>query len=406
MPTKLKVLFLGHEVSDFMAPLARKLREEYSYYIGLFEIRTEKRKEDRIAVSFDANIPPPIESIRINQLLKLIFSSFFYRTIRNYGSLKAAMRHALKYDFYKKAFSEYELFNIHLVNVHSLAYIDFMPARAKIILTFWGSDLLNTRDESKEAVAKAVDRADCIMVHSVEMREILLAKYGRELYDKVKISLLIDDTSRLKEVVDRLPQKKGIIKNFKKKYGIPDERRIVTVGHSGRSLDSHVAIIEAIGKLEEKYKKDVFLVLPMTYSFETKDYIESVERLLKNNGLDALILKDYLSEEELYESRLASEILVRLPKYDAFSLALSESICSDNIIVSASWLPYGRLKRFNIYYHELDYYADITKALQQILNNFSLELERHKGNHQKMFKLFQSEKISFNYNEVFKSLWS
>ena len=84
------------------------------------------------------------------------------------------------------AFREtYDLYHFHFCVSKSFRYLDVVPADAKVICSYWGSDLLRSSGLFEYAhQMRALARADVITVQSVEMREILLSKFGRDLFSQ------------------------------------------------------------------------------------------------------------------------------------------------------------------------------------------------------------------------------
>jgi glycosyltransferase involved in cell wall biosynthesis len=337
----------------------------------------------------------------LSQMLKAPFYSIFYRSLfRKYG-IKESIRASYVSTQIKSVFEEYDVINLHLVNKHSLYFLQFIPTNKRVVFSFWGTDLLNPPAVSRQLIAKYIRRADRITLHTPEMKEIFLSKYGRDLIDKVKVTLLVDDTKKLDEVIEHLSSKNRIIEEFKKRYSISLDKIIVAIGHSGHHGDNHLEVIKNLGSLSAEEKAKLYLVLPMTYGCSDPTYFDEIEKTSLELGLKCLIFKEYLPKKENIELRLVSEIHIRVPKYDAFSLALSETICSDNIIVTATWLPYSRLRMGGVYYKEISEYKQLAQLMSNILGNFETEQLKHQNNHKAIVSMFQQENATEKFYNVF-----
>lgn len=396
-----KVLILGEEPFYFVRPLVVSLKERYSSLkIGLLETQPNGREDELYEHVFDENVRINIIP-NLKQLLKMPFSRSFYKNLIGGLGLKESIRASHILIQVKPVFDRYDIINLHLINKHCLYYMQFIPRNKRIVFSFWGTDLLNPPETSRKLIEKYIRRANRITLHTPEMREIFLSKYGRDLINKVKVTLLVDDTKKLEEVIENLHEKSKTLEEFKRRYSIPQDKIIVTIGHSGHHVDNHLEVIKNLGFLSKEEKSRLYLVLPMTYGCSDTAYFDEIEKTSQAFGLECLIFKEYLPKMENIELRLISEIHIRVPKYDAFSLALSETICSDNIIISATWLPYSRLRISGVYYKEISEYEQLTELMSSILANFDAELNKHHNNHKAVIKMFQQENATENFYKVF-----
>jgi hypothetical protein len=400
---KKKILVIGNEPSDFICPLFKKLSKNYYLDVNLFELRKKNRKEELINSIFNKNI---ILNNKIGpfDVLSSFFSPFLYVSFFKFFNLKKAIRNTFTKNKVKPIFLEFDVFNFHLLTQNALSYLDFIPKSKKIILSFWGSDLLNPSPNfNPELISKAINRADAITLHSIEMREIFLSKYGRDLFDKVHIVLVSDDTENLKKIINKIPERESIIAKFKSKYNIISNKKLLTIGHSGHDIDNHIKVLKSLSLLKEELKEGIAVILPMTYGCSDPNYFKEIKEFCRENNLSCIILDTFLSEDEIIELRIVSEIHIRTPKYDAFSLSLCETICSDNIIVTGAWLPYSRFRFSGAYFFEIDYYYKLTDLIENILNNFNEHRLKHQGNHEKIIAMFKDENSSEKFYKVLTS---
>ena len=388
-----KILVIGDEPSDFICPVFKKLSARYKLDVNLLEFRKNK-KEILIKEAFNKSIDLKTK-IGLIDVFHSFYNPHFYFDFVKHFNFKLAIRAAFTAKKVKPIFTQHDVFNFHLLTANTLKYLEFIPKSKKIVLSFWGSDLLDPSPQfNPESIRRAVQRADSITLHSIEMREIFLSKYGRHLFDKVHILLVVEDTEMLEKIVSKIPEKERIIVKFKEKYNIPSNHKIVTIGHSGHDIDNHLVVLKSFALLKEAAKKEITLVLPMTYGCKELNYFEEIKMVCKKNHLNCLILDTFLTEDEIIELRIVSEIHVRTPKFDAFSLALCETFCADNIIITGAWLPYSRLRFSGAYFCEIDFYEKLTPLIEKVLLNFRENQRRHAGNHKKIIQMFKDENCS------------
>jgi glycosyltransferase involved in cell wall biosynthesis len=130
------------------------------------------------------------------------------------------------------------------------------------------------------------------------------------------------------------------------------------------------------------------VILPMTYGAEP-GYLDAVEEACRLGNLRYTILRNFLSQEEMVGLRYATDILVRLSRFDAFSLSLCESLCAGTVVISATWLPYGYLRAAGIHFRELSAITDLTHVLPRVLDNLPEERDRCRDNPAKIMHLFE-----------------
>lgn len=112
---------------------------------------------------------------------------------RSMSPLRSAVRRQMYDRCYARLLpslvSGYSIYHWHCMHWDRLPAIRVLPKKAKLILTIWGSDLLRSAGvDAYRAQLAACERASLITVGSVEMREILLAKFGRSLSAKIRLA--------------------------------------------------------------------------------------------------------------------------------------------------------------------------------------------------------------------------
>ena len=141
----------------------------------------------------------------------------------------------------------------------------------------------------------------------------------------------------------------------------------VNPGNSGGALVNTVGeligINTAIMTYSGRYEGYSF---PMTYG-NVENYTANVIACCKKHGIHFLILDEFMSNTDAQELKFASEILVRMSKCDAFSLSLCETLAAGNIVIAASWLPYGNLRAFDVFYKEINDFENLPKILSEVI---------------------------------------
>ena len=390
----MRVLVIGWEVSDFMCPLFNTLRKDYATQVDLFELRPKEQIKKEAYVSFDnvLNLSLRMSDYSASDKLSGLLSWFFISKILQGKGFVGALRMATLYKKLKPVISGYDVVHICYVSNQLFGFFDAIKTAKKLVITWWGSDILqNNKDFDYHKQEKLVAIAQKVTVHQREMKELFLSKFGREYADKVHEMLVVSDISFLNKFINAIPAKQDYISSFKKKHNIAENRRIVVVGHSGHKTDNHLDIIQAVAQYSELVKDRICLVFPMTYGCDSATYFDAVKNACDTANIQSVTFRDFLSIEELLELRMASEVLLRLSTMDALSLSLCETLCAGNVVITGTWLPYGKLRGNNVYFEEVYEIGNAGKKLVQVLDNYAAFENRCTGNPASVMAVFENE---------------
>jgi len=264
----------------------------------------------------------------------------------------------------------YDLYHWHTLEPDRLPALAFLPEDARIVLSSWGSDLLRTSGVDAYRVQLwACERASRIVVYSLELRETLLAKFGRHLLPKVRLASIGGG------LFDAVEQARSSRASFLQSLNISNDKIVVSIGNNGHPSNQHLPALRALGQLAERHRSRLSLILPMTYGTST-EYISEVEKAACAARLDVRLIRERMSDFETASLRAATDILLFVPVSDSFSAALCEVIAAGGIAITGAWLPYGLLRRHGVHFHEVADFSDIPGVLAAVLEDFAAERAR------------------------------
>ena len=299
-------------------------------------------------------------------------------------------------------FSNFDIFHYHYLAPEYLYNVKYVPNGKKVVMTFWGSDLYQIAGtENYRKQLDSLERADIITVNALEIKETLLAKFGRNLEDKIRFSDFGLDKDKLKKL--NAENRVKFISDFRNKYKIQENKVVITVGYSGSSKQKHIEILNTLNTLDERYRKRMFVVIPMTYGlqFEEKGYAETVKKVCNESGFETLILEKYMVDDELAAFTFSSDIKLNLRDTDALNAAMLESLFAGNIVINGAWLPYGKLKRLGIYFREIEKLSGLKEILPFLIDNFEDEKRKASGNAEIIRKNFLYDNLIFDWKEIY-----
>jgi hypothetical protein len=259
---------------------------------------------------------------------------------------------------------DYDIYHYHSLETGRLPVLWALPSHALVVLSVWGSDLLRSAGtfEYVDQLA-ACERATIITVTSLEIREILLSKFGRHLAPKIRLALL--GVSLLDEI-DRCGSSRD---GFLESWGVSPERVTICIGNNASPGNQHLEVIDRLSSLPERHRSRVTLLVPLSYRPANRAYRESICVALQRGPLSYRIFDSPLSDREVAMLRCATDMLIHVPVSDAFSAAMLETLYAGGILIAGAWLPYSELRRAQISYEPISALDDLTGAVASALDD-------------------------------------
>ena len=300
------------------------------------------------------------------------------------------------YDYHRK--SEYggDVYHVHYITLLNVIKFPLIHRSKKLVLSFWGSDLLRKDDLLGFIFIKsALERADVITVQSLDLREVLLSKYGRDLYPKIVINQFVLD----RQIFEKLDVHMG----GRSRYG---EKINVLVGHNASQFNRHLEIIQELSKLDEKTKSSLHLVFVFGYGIKSANkrqkYKASLEAELHRGKFAYHFIDDFIDQDAMAKLRSNSDIMIHLPVSDALSAAMTESLYAGNIVITGAWLPYGPFRRNGVRYFEIESMDDLSTTFLDAIINKETIVNDLKRNREIIQSHFLSPSIPNNWYNLLK----
>lgn len=371
----------GYTASPFIPQLYRsiqRLNVKFNIYTSFqkancLKNRFKYKQVNGLNLQF-VNIFKPkfLLSIPVFKVLKITFLALVFKSIGKQPLFFLKIFKKQIYLFFLAKYLEEEI-KIHTVHFHSISsrniqLINYLSANTNKVVTFWGSDLLrNSGIYNYSMLYKGLKLANTITIANVEMREILLSKFGRDLKQKVVCNYFVLDT----HLIDKMDSlKKDNIQNFKEKLGSRNSEIIVVVGNNGNINNNHIDILETIESLPAPVKNQLFVIIPATYALENT-YREKLFHRLEISSFRGKILTKFISNEEMAALHVSTDVYVTMQNSDANSAFLLESLYSGSLCIAGSWLPY---KKISTLCSNLKF-ADTFGELNEILQSFFKALD-------------------------------
>lgn len=281
-------------------------------------------------------------------LVSLTLESLIEAFLKNQGISEYSSLNKLKKLLFWKKFCRYlniaypfdpqkDIVNIQFVDFKYIWLIGYLKKNfSRIILSFWGSDLLRQSNRRLKAMNKLFKVSDVITFETEEMEHIFEKKTNRNY--KSKYSLVKFGLSELDEI-DGLSN--DDIHRFCHKYKIDSCKKTVVVGYNRIFQQQHLPVIQSLIKYNVS-SEDIFIIVPWTYGNHDPEYRRRLEDCIKGK-YNYCFLNDHLDEKEIACLRKITDIFVQVQMTDSLSASMLETLYAKNMVITGRWLPYEEL---------------------------------------------------------------
>lgn len=412
-----KILALGLGQNNFLSYLYAVLKLKYPDYTVaaplIKDLNEEKKDESWMYDNQQVRLKPYFfhyvlasGSIFFNRYLYIFFHYILLVEKKPFKALHFAVSFFKEYAFLiaNKDFKTFDVLHFHFMQYSYLRSLFLLPKEAKVICSFWGSDLLRTADSFNHFVVyRALHRASLITCQTPEMKEIILAKFGRDLEPKIRICLFPLDRITY-EYIDQYRNDENEIKRFKENFGFHSTKKNVLIGHNGNPANQQIKTLQCLAAFAQY--EEYHFVINLNYGCPPNELVAFKQELIQQ--LDCLkasyfINEIYYSKKELALSRLATDIFIHVPISDALSGSVLEMLYADTTVITGSWLNYKTFKKAGLQYLEAETLDDIPN----LFRNPDLINSKTKNQHDNRSPInthFSNDKIIVNWHEAYQEL--
>ncbi|OKL39874.1 glycosyltransferase family protein [Pontibacter flavimaris] len=366
MESRKRILVTGIGQSNFLKQLYSSIHHvtPNTYEFDIFGLN-ELSGKDEYGIEIFSKVYAVRKKVLFKDIKNLFDLKLFTLSIKfvRYGlSFRSVKNFAKKYIITKSLFEEYNFNDYDGVHIHFPTFdkLDIywhIPAKMKCIVSFWGSDLMRSKGLFNYYIQDHItNRADLITTHGNEMKQQMLTKFGRQLENKILFTRFAPFDHLYSLMEEKLSHPKKDFGSFLTKYHIPVNKKIVVIGHNGSPGNNHLKIIEALKKLSIEIKDSSFFVLPFAYKPSKDDsYAAKCQEALVKAGLQGMLLKDFLSWDDLAIFKRITDIMIHMPVSDALSGAMTEALFSGSKVITGDWLPYSPFTKEGLIFESTDF---------------------------------------------------
>ena len=246
----------------------------------------------------------------------------------------------------------------------------------RLAISVWGDEIFRVSENTLLSYRKYYNIADYITLSTKAMYDKFIEAYDHSYDNKLYLNKFaigeFDFIDRAREQYTR--------DEICREFGVDSSKRLVYVGHNGRSAQRHFELTKALNKLNAEERSRICLVYTMTYGVQDSKYLEELEREIKALDVEYVILREFLNEEKIAKLRIICDILLHAQLTDAFSASIQESLYSGAIVFNGSWLPYTDLPQDVECMIEYSDFDEMILKLRDVLDNYDFYIEKFKLN--------------------------
>ena len=281
-----------------------------------------------------------------------------------------------------KNMNSFDVIHIHFVDVRFLAFCKcILRSKAKIVMTYWGSDLLRSSERERTKMIPWIEKAYKINFNDLNSKNYFVSKFTSKYNEKLYV---IDFGNSLIEIIDEEERKIGKAE-AKRKFGFPLDKLVVHIGYNGSDAQQHVEILKSFVGLSDNIKDRLYIVIPFAYgiggdNYTAEEYTNIVSEYASKTGIQYLISKDYLHTAELADFRLTADIFVYGQTTDAMSATIVETVYAGGEFIKPAWLDYSELENVGVNLYEYKEFSEIPGIIEKLLNNHVGMASNHEKN--------------------------
>lgn len=285
--------------------------------------------------------------------------NFLVKNYRLYRQFQRAKR------LCKQNNQQYDVCNIHFLDVRYFFMQRWLFRLAnKLVISTYGTDF-NTYRKFSFLQKPFYKKANRITFANPDLITRFDLFYNK-IYSK-KLKLCRFGLERIKELSQDGLEQIGFA-NYKSKQRIPDNKIIITIGYSSNPIHQQDKIILELQKIPPSILSKVFLIFPMSYG-GFNNHIAKVDQLAKTSRIPFLIIKDFLSDEDVKYLRQTSDIMINLLTQDQLSATMCEYLYTKNYVITGSWLPYEPIDELGIVYSRINDLSELAPLLSDVIVN-------------------------------------
>lgn len=262
----------------------------------------------------------------------------------------------------------YDICQIHYLNfMYADVISDLRTIAKKIVLTPWGSDVLRARPFMLKRLRKLVRLSDAVT-----------AQRGSRFEQDVKRILdvpqnkLYDLAFGVKAIDEILAHPAITVETAKEALGITGSY-VIVVGYNASFGHNHLKVIDQIATIKNRLPSNYLLVLPLTYG-GSPEYKAKIKNSLEAYQLNYLILDKYMSNLDVVNLRMATDLFIHAQTSDANAGTIAEYLLCQKKIINPVWITYPHYETNGSPFYSFSNFEELPEVIISAIQDFSLRV--------------------------------
>lgn len=284
----------------------------------------------------------------------------------------------------------YDCVHVQYVSPYIAPIIYFFRKRYKrIILTYWGSDLLRSNLIFRMMCRPLIRISSWITFITSDMQNTFNEFF--HINNQQNTELL--DFGNM--FFDSIDEKKALVNRKEStalyaKYQLNPHKIIITIGYCWRKQMRQMDTLEVLINSGLLPRERVQFAIP-AYNIP-KEEKSAFESYCSKNGYDVVVYDYFMNEDEVSGFRAITDLFINAQTTDAFSSAMTEHLYSGSLVINGSWLRYSILDEKGVYYLTFDSFDSLPSIVSKVVCDIQKEKEKASKN-----KEIISSFCSWNY---------
>jgi len=301
----------------------------------------------------------------------------------------------IKYANYIRSLPDFDICHIMFVSGEAslIAYLCHDKI-GEIVANFWGSDCYRRAPDLDYEQNLLMEVVDTVLVCAKKMGDELLKRYPQL---EGRVHTVYFESAKI-EIMQR-----GLLEQDVVMYDdVFKDKIVVAAGYNGRESQQHKMLFEAIDRCRKEVRDRIVVLVMVSYGL-TPEYEQFIDNELRKAQFESVVMKDFITDEQMVRLRQRIDISINGSVSDSLNAALQESVYCGSVIINGSWLKYSELE--DVYIVEFDNKDDLTKQLENIVDNIDIYKGKSKQNKCIMEKMFEKRGNVENWLEFYKGEW-
>lgn len=303
--------------------------------------------------------------------------------------------------FFKSKYIMAQIGDYDVIDIHSydLYYNTIIPKIKKLgkplIIMVWGSDFYRASKEALEKKRLGFALADIIHLESETVKEDFLKVYP-EFEGKIRIVQFgLNQLDLLRDELKKLDNHVTVIPNDSYKG-----KMIVTCGYNGIESQQHIAMIDALANMPDTLKEKIYVLVPFTYGWKPEYKGKVIDRL-NLSGLPYTLLDRRLTDSQITELRMISNIVINIQITDSFSASLQEHMMAGSVMIVGDWLPYKVFDDAGIFLIKTTL-EGLKDKIEEVMTHYDMYKEKSATNKENVYNLSSWKGVATKWIDIYK----